>query len=359
MNVGIIIIVGVISAFLAAFIVFITYRSRLGSMKNYKFDMLESARKEGETLKKELILEGKDEAIRIKQKSEDEYNEKLKDVRNSERELQKRESNLDRKVESIDQRYDSLQKYDQDLKKKEQDVDKREEEIEKLIDQQQSKLEKIAGLSREEAKQTLKDSLYEKARIEAQVKVKDIKESAILNANKEAKKIIIEAIQRSAADHTSESTVAVVALPNDQMKGRVIGREGRNIRHFEALSGIELIVDDTPEAVVLSGFDPVRREVARIALEKLISDGYSTTWPPTTSMRGGLQSFSTHLTTLSASHPSGQRRAKAASPSRSTTSSLVVPLVSTIPTLPLCRTLMVGKYTGSSRQKAVYGKTHP
>lgn len=273
MNVGIIIIVGVISAFLAAFIVFITYRSRFGSMKNYKFDMLESARKEGETLRKELVLEGKDEALRIKQKSEDEYNEKLRDIRSSERELQKREGNLERKIENYDQRYDTLQKYDQDLKKKEQDVNNRAEEIETLIDQQQSKLEKIAGLSREEAKQTLKDSLYEKARIEAQVKVKDIKESAILNANKEAKKIIIEAIQRSAADHTSESTVSVVALPNDQMKGRVIGREGRNIRHFEALSGIELIVDDTPEAVVLSGFDPVRREVARIALEKLIADG--------------------------------------------------------------------------------------
>jgi|GEM_PF-6650643 len=148
MNVVItIIIVGVISAFLAAFIVFIIYRSRLGSMKNYKFDMLESARKEGETLRKELVLEGKDEAIHIKQKSEDEYNEKFRDIRNSEKELQKREGNLERKVESIDQRYDSLQKYDQDLKKKEQDVNKREEEIEALIDQQQSKLEKIAGLS--------------------------------------------------------------------------------------------------------------------------------------------------------------------------------------------------------------------
>jgi ribonuclease Y len=273
MNVGIVIAIAGISALLAAFIVFIIYRTQLGNMKNYKFDLMESARKEGETLKKELILEGKDEAIRIKQKSEDEYNEKLKDIRNSERELQKREGNLERKIESVDQRYDSLQKYDQELKAKEQGLGKREEEIEKLIDEQQSKLEKIAGLSREEAKQTLKDSLYEKARVEAQVKVKEIKEAATLNANKEAKKIIIEAIQRSAADHTSESTVAVVPLPNDQMKGRVIGREGRNIRHFEALTGIELIVDDTPEAVVLSGFDPVRREVARLALEKLIQDG--------------------------------------------------------------------------------------
>ncbi|MFO7841343.1 MAG: ribonuclease Y [Fidelibacterota bacterium] len=267
------IIVGIISAIIAAFIVLIIYRVKFGGLKNYKFDLLESARKEGETLKKELILEAKDEAIRIKQKSEDEYNEKLRDIRNFERELQKKESNLERKIESIDQRYESLNKFENDLKNKNEQIQKRETDIEKLIDEQQSKLEKIAGLSRESAKQTLKESLYEKARIEAQVKVRDIKENAILNANKEAKKIIIEAIQRSAADHTSESTVAVVPLPNDQMKGRVIGREGRNIRHFEALTGIELIVDDTPEAVVLSGFDPVRREVGRIALEKLIQDG--------------------------------------------------------------------------------------
>ncbi|MBN2781339.1 MAG: ribonuclease Y [Candidatus Marinimicrobia bacterium] len=266
-------LVGLISALIAASIVFIIFRAKFGSMKKYEFDLLERARKEGETLKKELILEGKDEAIRIKQKSEDEYNEKLRDIRNGEKELQKRESNLDRKTESVDQRYESLQKFEQDLKSKERKVNDREAEIESLIDQQQVRLEKIAGLSRDEAKQTLKDSLYEKARVEAQIKVKEIKETAILNANKEAKKIIIEAIQRSAADHTSESTVSVVPLPNDQMKGRVIGREGRNIRHFEALTGVELIVDDTPEAVVLSGFDPVRREVARIALEKLIHDG--------------------------------------------------------------------------------------
>ncbi|MDZ7821183.1 MAG: ribonuclease Y [Candidatus Marinimicrobia bacterium] len=222
---------------------------------------------------KELVLEAKDEAIRIKQKSEDEYNEKLRDIRDLERELQKKEGNLERKIETVDQRYDSLHKFSNELKNKEENLQQRAKEIDRLVDEQQSRLEKIAGLSRDEAKQALKESLYEKARVEAQVKTREIKENAILNANKEAKKVIIEAIQRSAADHTSESTVAVVPLPSDQMKGRVIGREGRNIRHFEALTGIELIVDDTPEAVVLSGFDPVRREVARIALEKLIQDG--------------------------------------------------------------------------------------
>ena len=166
------IVVGLISTLLGAFIVLIIYRAKFGNIKNYKFDLLESARKEGETLKKELILEGKDEALRIKQKSEDEYNEKLHDIRDTEKELQKRESNLSRKIENVDQRYETLQKYDQDLKEKEQQINKHGEEIEHLIDQQQSQLEKIAGLSREEAKQTLKESLYEKARIEAQGKVK-------------------------------------------------------------------------------------------------------------------------------------------------------------------------------------------
>ncbi len=267
------IVVGILSAIAGAFIVLIIYRIKLGGLKNYKFDLLESARKEGENLKKELVLEAKDEAIRIKQKSEDEYNEKLRDIRDLERELQKKEGNLERKIETVDQRYDSLHKFGNELKNKEENLQQRAKEIDRLVDEQQSRLEKIAALSRDEAKQALKESLYEKARVEAQVKAREIKENAILNANKEAKKVIIEAIQRSAADHTSESTVAVVPLPSDQMKGRVIGREGRNIRHFEALTGIELIVDDTPEAVVLSGFDPVRREVARIALEKLIKDG--------------------------------------------------------------------------------------
>ncbi|MDD3716224.1 MAG: ribonuclease Y [Candidatus Marinimicrobia bacterium] len=266
-------LVGFVSALVASLIVIVIFRTKIGKLQTFKTELLESARKEGETLKKELILEAKDEAIRIKQKSEDEYNEKLRDIRNMEREIQKRESNLDRKNESMDQRYESLQKFEQNLKEKETAIAERGEDLEKLIDEEQVRLEKIAGMTREEAKQNLKESLYEKARIEAQVKVREIKESAVLNANKEAKKVIIEAIQRSAADHTSESTVAVVPLPNDQMKGRVIGREGRNIRHFESLTGIELIVDDTPEAVVLSGFDPVRREVARIALEKLIQDG--------------------------------------------------------------------------------------
>jgi len=267
-------IVGIlVSAIMAGAVVWLIYRVKFGSLKSHTFDVMESARKEGETLKKELILEAKDEAIRIKQKSEDEYDVKLRDVKEKEKELQKKESNLDRKSDNLDNRMSELQKYENKLKSHDGQLQVREKEIDALILEQQSRLENISGLSREEARKNLMDSLYEKARLDAQLKIREIRESATLNANKEAKKIIINAIQRSAADHTAESTVSAVDLPNDQMKGRIIGREGRNIRHFESLTGIELIVDDTPETVVLSGFDPVRREVARIALEKLVKDG--------------------------------------------------------------------------------------
>ncbi|MDK2976146.1 MAG: ribonucrease [Candidatus Marinimicrobia bacterium] len=261
-------------SFLVGFLIYWLYvRIKLGGLKNHIRDMLENARKEGESIKKERILEAKDEALRIKQNAEEEYKQKLKDVREAEKEILKKESNLERRSDFLDQRYDNIQKQENELRKKEKKLEEKAEEVGKLIRQQQAKLEEIGGLSTDEAKEILMNSMIEKARMDAQVKVKEIREQALLNANKEAKKIIIEAIQRSAADHTAETTVTVVNLPNEQMKGRVIGREGRNIRHFESLTGVELIVDDTPEAVVLSGFDPIRRETARIALEKLIQDG--------------------------------------------------------------------------------------
>ncbi|MDD5582588.1 MAG: ribonuclease Y [Candidatus Marinimicrobia bacterium] len=263
-----------IFAFLVGFFVYWIYvRVKLGGLKNHIQEMLENARKEGETLKKEWILEAKDEALKIKQNAEEEYKQKLKDVREAEKEILKKESNLERRSELLDQRFENIQRQESDLRQKEKKIEQKREEIEVLINQQKKKLEEISGLSSDEAKQLLMNEMIEKARMDAQIKVKEIREQALLNANKEAKKIITEAIQRSAADHTAETTVTVVNLPNEQMKGRVIGREGRNIRHFESLTGIELIVDDTPEAVVLSGFDPIRREVARIALEKLIQNG--------------------------------------------------------------------------------------
>jgi ribonucrease Y len=267
-------IICAVVSFLAGFLLYWLYvRIKLGGLQNHIREMLENTRKEGENIKKEHILEAKDEALRIKQNAEEEYKQKLKDVREAEKEILKKESNLERRNDFLDQRYDNVQKHEDELRRHEKKLDQRSEEIETLIRQQQTKLEEIGGMSAEEAKEILMNDMFEKARMDAQVKVKEIREQALLNANKEAKKIIIEAIQRSAADHTAETTVTVVNLPNEQMKGRVIGREGRNIRHFESLTGVELIVDDTPEAVVLSGFDPIRRETARIALEKLIQDG--------------------------------------------------------------------------------------
>jgi len=267
-------IIGIIGGLiLGGLLVFIYYRIKLNNANVHVTDMLEKSRKEGETIKKEIILEGKDEAIQLRQKVEDDYKERTIELRTNEKEQKRREQNLDRKIELIDRRSESIQSREDKNKEKERTISLKENEIEKIRIEEQKKLERISGISRQQARKSLMDELYDKARTDAQVKVKEIKEDAILNANKEAKKVIIEAIQRSAADHTADTTVTSVSLPNDQMKGRVIGREGRNIRHFEAQTGIELIIDDTPEAVVLSGFDPVRREIARIALEKLIKDG--------------------------------------------------------------------------------------
>lgn len=267
------IIASIAGVVVGGFLIFMYFRLKLNNANTHVIEMLEKARKEGETTKKEFILEGKDEAIKLRQKVEDDYKERMFDLRTNEREQKKREHNLERKVDLLDRRGENIQSREDKNKDKESILLEKEQEIEKLRLEGQKKLERISGMSREQAKQQLIEGLYDKAKIDAQVKVKDIKETAILNANKEAKKIIIGAIQRSATDHTAETTVTSVPLPNDQMKGRVIGREGRNIRHFESITGIELIVDDTPETVVLSGFDPVRREIARIAIEKLIKDG--------------------------------------------------------------------------------------
>ncbi len=268
-----IIISGIVAFLLGSGLVYFYYRMKLGDLKRYTQDMLENARKEAETLKKEKLLEAKDESIRLKQQIDEEQKIKMREVREAERELQKRETSLDRKSEMLDARYENLQRYEDNLKQKEANLQKKDQELAGIILSQQKKLEEVAGMSGEDAKKLIKEQMFEKAKMEAQYKIKEIRENAILNANREAKKIIVEAIQRSAADHTAETTVTTVLLPNDQMKGRVIGREGRNIRHFEQLTGVELIVDDTPETVVLSGFDPVCREIARIALEKLIQDG--------------------------------------------------------------------------------------
>ncbi|MBN1154682.1 ribonuclease Y [candidate division KSB1 bacterium] len=235
--------------------------------------IITEAEKSAETLKKEKLLEVKDEWIKLKQDFENETKSRRNEIQQLEKKLTSREMNMDRKVDLLNQKEKELNKIERIMKSKESAISNREAELEQLIKEQNIKLEKISGISREEAKQILMDNLIDKAKQEAAQTVKEIKEKAKQTANKEAKEIIIQAIQRSAADHSVETTVSVVNLPSDEMKGRIIGREGRNIRAFETATGIEVIVDDTPEAVILSGFDPYRREIARLSLEKLITDG--------------------------------------------------------------------------------------
>ncbi len=249
------------------------YNQKLKGAQSTASDLLTNAQKEAEEVKREARLEAKDEAIRIRNRAEDEARNKMRDVREIEKKLAKREFYLDRKTEIADKKAEELDKREEELKKHRDTLLHKESELQGIIDAQNERLERIAGMTSKEAEEILMNNLLEKAKEGVARKVKEIRENALTEANRDAKKIIVSAIQRSAADHTAETTVSLVNLPNDNMKGRIIGREGRNIRHFESLTGVEIIIDDTPEAVVLSGFDPIRREVARIALEKLVVDG--------------------------------------------------------------------------------------
>jgi len=269
LDIGYLIVGAVIGGLTALYI----YYQKLKNSRGTVAEMLESARKESETILRESRLEAKDEAIRIKHRAEEEARNKMREMRDTEKKLDKREFYLERKMEIADKKLEDLDQRENDLKKQQDDLVVKETELQNVINQQNEKLEHIANLTRKEAEDILMERLLEKAKQGIAKKIKEIRDRATVDAVRESKNIIVAAIQRSAADHTAETTVSVVNLPNENMKGRIIGREGRNIRHFESLTGVEIIVDDTPEAVVLSGFDPVRREVARIALEKLIVDG--------------------------------------------------------------------------------------
>jgi ribonuclease Y len=231
------------------------------------------AQSESENLRKAEILAGKEEAFRAKEEWEREEARRREDLERSERRLDERAETLDRKLQLLDEKLQAQDERAARLAQREQAVEGRDAELATRIGDVQRRLESLAGLSADEARRQLVHEMEEAARAEAAQRIREIKEEAKRDAEREAKKIISLAIQRIAADHTAETTVSVVALPSDEMKGRIIGREGRNIRAFEQATGIDVIIDDTPEAVVLSGFDPVRREVARIALDKLVSDG--------------------------------------------------------------------------------------
>ena len=228
--------------------------------------MIGDAQKRAETIKKETVLEAKEEAYRIKNENEKELRERRNELQRNERRLLQREETLDKKIDGIEQR-------EQQLNQKIKEAENTEASIKELYDKQLKELETISGLSMDEAREILLSSVERDARHDAAIMLRDIEAKTKEEADKRARNIISLAIQRCAADHVAETTVSVVSLPNDEMKGRIIGREGRNIRTLETLTGVDLIIDDTPEAITLSSFDPVRREIARLALEKLIQDG--------------------------------------------------------------------------------------
>lgn len=238
----------------------------IGSAEQKAKNLILDAENKSETLKKEAILEAKEEAHRLRNDAERDARERRAEIQRSERRLIQKEESIDRKLENIEKKEESITQKEQNIVNKQKDLDK-------IISRQLEELERISGYTVEEAKALLLSNIEKEVRHDASLMIKDIESKAKEEADKKAKNIITGAIQRCAADHVAESTVSVVALPNDEMKGRIIGREGRNIRAIETLTGVDLIIDDTPEAVILSGFDPVRREIARVALEKLIVDG--------------------------------------------------------------------------------------
>lgn len=242
------------------------YEGKIGSAEEKARAIIDEALKTAESKKKEALLEVKEESIRVK-------NDLDRETKERRSELQKYEKRVLQKEEALDKKSSQLDKFHNELSAKDAELNKQKEELAVVTEQRKKELERISGLTSEQAKELLLQSLEEEIKIDAAKMIKEEEIRAKEEADKKAKEYIVSAIQRSAADHVSESTISVVQLPNDDMKGRIIGREGRNIRALETITGVDLIIDDTPEAVILSGFDPVRREVARLALEKLIIDG--------------------------------------------------------------------------------------
>ena len=243
-----------------------SYESKIGSAEEKSREIIDEALKVAETKKKEALLEAKEENLKAKNELDKEIKERRAEIQRYERRVLSKEENLDKKA-------DAMEKKEASLASKEESLRKRTAEVEELFVKEQEELEKISGLTTDQAKEYLLKSVEEDVKHDSAKLIKELESKAKEEADKKAKEYVVTAIQRCAADHVAETTVSVVQLPSDEMKGRIIGREGRNIRTLETMTGVELIIDDTPEAVVLSGFDPVRREVARIALERLIVDG--------------------------------------------------------------------------------------
>ena len=265
------VVVTLIVAIPLTYAITVSYRKKvaevkIGNAEDKAREIIDEAVKTAETKKREALLEVKEESIKTRNELEKEIKERRAEVQRTERRVLSKEESLDKKLEVIEKREASYTAKEEELKKK-------KSEIEKLHEQSVQELERISGLTSEQAKEYLLKTVEDEVKSDTAKMVKELESRAKEEAGKKAKEYVVTAIQRCAADHVAETTISVVQLPNDEMKGRIIGREGRNIRTLETMTGVDLIIDDTPEAVILSGFDPIRREVARIALEKLIVDG--------------------------------------------------------------------------------------
>ena len=239
---------------------------KIGSAEDRARAIIDEAVKTAETKKREALLEVKEESIKTKNELDREIKDRRAEIQRNERRVEQKEANLDKKLESIERR-------EQSFAAKEEDIKRQRAEVAKLNEERIQELERISGLTSEQAKEYLLKTVEEDVKLDTAKLIKEMETRAKEEASKKAREYVVGAIQKCAADHVAETTISVVQLPNDEMKGRIIGREGRNIRTLETMTGVDLIIDDTPEAVILSAFDPIRREVARIALEKLIVDG--------------------------------------------------------------------------------------